>query len=119
MIFESILTPGNFTNKGKSPHIYITAFRDKLPNDVVGGSTRSEVAPRRIRLEFGTLVTDTDVPTDKETQQPRTFFRDRFFVRKFFERTGAEPGDTVLFEQISPYHLRLSLRKADGRILAS
>ena len=62
--------------------------------------------------------TDTFVPTDKRDGRPRGFFQDRTFVREFFARTGAESGDTVLFEEITPYHFRLSLRKIDGRLIA-
>ncbi|GGF07551.1 hypothetical protein H1W37_19640 [Stappia taiwanensis] len=117
-VYESKLTLGNFTPKGtgSSPHIYITPFYRDLPADVFGGRTRNDPAPRTIRLEFGSLVTDTDVPTDKGGR-PRLFFRDRRFVREFFDRTGAAPGDSVLFQRLSPYHLRLSLRTTTGRIV--
>lgn len=116
--YESTLTPGNFTLKGQWPHIYITPFYRSLPADVFGGTTGDDPAPRSVRLEFGSLVTDTFVPTDKKGR-PRTFFQDRAFVREFFARTGAEPGDTVLFEQVTPYHFRLALRKPGGRVLAA
>lgn len=58
------------------------------------------------------------VPTNKHGK-PRLFFQDRAFVRGFLDRTGAEPGDTVLFEEVTPYRFRLSLRKAGGRVLAA
>ena len=111
-VFESALTEGNLRNG----HIYITSLRRGLPADVFGGSTKDNPAPSAIRLEFGSLVTDTDVPTDKNGR-PRLFFRDRRFVRGFFDRTGAAPGDTVLFEQVSAYHFRLCLRTSTGRII--
>lgn len=114
-VFESKpLTTGNLKNN----HIYITPFRDKLPRDAFGGNTKETPAPRLIRLEYEDLHTDTYVPSGKKGT-PRSFFQTREFVGKFFEKTGADLGDTVLFEQVSPYHLRLSLRKAnrelDGR----
>lgn len=112
------LTEGNFTLQGKRPHIYITSFYRKLPPDLFGGTSVHTPAPRRVRLEFGTLRTDTFVPTDK-TGRPRTFFQDRNFVRDFFARTGAMPGDTVLFDEITPYHFRLSLRTAAGRVVTA
>lgn len=116
-VYESTLTPGNFTLQGKWPHIYITSFYRNLPPDVFGGTSLAEPAPRRVRLEFGDLWTDTFVPTNK-AGRPRTFFQDRTFVRAFFSRTGAKPGDVVLFEQVTPYHFRLSLRTAEGKVIA-
>lgn len=117
-VYESTLTPGNFTLKGKWPHIYITSFYRKLPADVFGGTNVNEPAPRLIRLEFGALHTDTFVPVDKNGR-PRTFFQDRRFVRTFFDRTGAKPGDAVLFEEITPYHFRLSLRTTAGKVITA
>ncbi|MEP9350008.1 hypothetical protein [Xanthobacter sp. KR7-225] len=116
--YESQLTSGNFGKEGQSTHIYITPFYRKLPLDVFGGTNVHAPAPRLVRLEFGTLCTDTFVPTDKKGQ-PRTFFQDRAFVREVFERTGAKPGDVVLFEEVTPYHFRLSLRTAAGKVIAA
>lgn len=117
-VYESRLTLGNFTLKGKRPHIYITPFYRKLPPDVFGGTGVRAPAPRSVRLEFGTLRTDTFVPTDKKGR-PRTFFQDRKFVREVFARAGAKPGDVVLFEEVTPYHFRLSLRTAAGKVIAA
>jgi hypothetical protein len=115
-VYESNLTKGNFTLEGKRPHIYITPFYRSLPSDVIGGTTKWDPAPRKVRLEFGKLVTDTWVPTDKKGNL-RTFFHDRMFVKEFFARTVAQPDDTVLFEQVTPYHFKLSLRTAAGRMV--
>lgn len=117
-VYESELTPGNFTLQGKRPHIYITPFYRKLPPDVFGGTSVHTPAPRRVRLEFGPLRTDTFVPTDKKGR-PRTFFQDRNFVRDFFTRTEVKPGDVVLFEEVTPYHFCLSLRTAAGRVITA
>lgn len=117
-IHESPLTKGNFTLKGRWPHIYITSFYRKLPPDVFGGTGISTPAPRSVRLEFGRLFTDTFVPTDVKGR-PRTFFQDRNFVREFFDRTGAGPGEVVLFEEVTPYHFRLSLRTAAGGVISA
>jgi len=117
-VYESTLTPGNFTLKGKRPHIYITPFYRLLPADVFGGTGIYSPAPRSVRLEFGALTTDTFVPTDK-SGRPRTFFQDRVFVREFFDRTSASPGDVVLFEEVTPYHFRLSLRTSAGVVISA
>lgn len=116
-VYESNLTKGNFTQNGKRPHIYITPFLNTLPTDVFGGNTKLDRAPKTVRLEFGHLVTDTWVPTEKKSGKPRYFFEDREFVKEFFGRTGATPADTVLFEQVTPYHFKLSLRTAAGRMV--
>jgi signal peptidase I len=117
-VYESTLTPGNFTLQGQRPHIYISPFYRLLPRDVFGGTTKFNPAPKSVRLEFGALRTDTFVPTDQRGR-PRTFFQDRMFVREFFARTGAKPGDTVLFEEVTPYHFLLSLRTVGGKLIAA
>ncbi|WP_322994121.1 hypothetical protein [Castellaniella sp.] len=113
-VYESELTPGNL----KYAHIYITPFLDKLPPDVFGGTNVHAPAPRRVRLEFDTLCTDTFVTTDMEGK-PRSFFQDRAFVRDFFARKGANPGDVVRFEEVTPYHFHLSLKPAAGKVIAT
>ncbi|MFP5077949.1 hypothetical protein ACLE20_11635 [Rhizobium sp. YIM 134829] len=117
-VHDSILTPGNFTLRAKWPHISIPSFYRKLPPDVFGGTSVDTPAPRLVRLEFGTLRTETFVPTNK-AGRPRTFFQDRSFVRDFFARTGAKPGDVVLFEDVTPYHFRVSLRTAAGKVITA
>lgn len=106
-VYESTLTEANL----KSGHIYITSFRDRLPADVFGGSTRHSPPAKRISLAYEDLRVDTYVPTT-EDGAPRNFFQNRSFVRAFFEETGASLGDVVVFEQVSPYEFKLSLRRA-------
>jgi hypothetical protein len=113
--YESKLTAANIKQITGRQHIYITSFLRELPKDVFGGTGKYDLAPRSVRLEFGMLVTDTFVPTER-SGKPRYFFQDREFVGEFFRRTDAQPGETVLFEQVTPYHYRLSLRKLDGTI---
>lgn len=110
MVYESVLTPGNFGKSVANNHFYITSFIHELPKDVFGGSTKANLAPRMMLLQYGSRKTKTDVACTKDGQ-PRTFFRDRAFVAEFFRVTRAEPGDVVLLERVSEYHLRLSLRK--------
>jgi len=108
IVFKSKpLTTGNLKNN----HIYITPFRDRLPEDVFGGNTKDKPSPKRIRLEYEGIQTQTFVPSTNKGK-PRTFFEDRKFVGKFFEKSGAGVGDTILFEQLSPHHLKLSIRKS-------
>ncbi|MFG1343538.1 hypothetical protein V5F59_01465 [Xanthobacter autotrophicus DSM 431] len=113
-VYESKLTDANL----KFSHIYITSFYRKLPPDVFGGTNARAPARRLMHLEFRTGHIDTFVPTHA-SGRPRTFFQNRTFVREFFKHTGAEPGDVVRFEQVTPYHLRLSLRTTAGRVIAA
>ena len=113
-VYESELTEANL----RSTHIYITPLYGTLPRDVFGGTNVHTPAPRRVRLEFGSLRADTFVPTDTKGR-PRNFFQNRAFVRDFFARTGAQPGDVVLFEEVTPYHFRLSLRTAAGKVITA
>jgi len=93
--------------------ITITPFRHHLPPDVVGGSSKRDVAARTLTLHYGTLTTEADLPTDSRTGKPRTFLRDRGeFIRRIME--DAQVGDVVIFEQISTYEYRLHLERPDG-----
>lgn len=105
-VYKSTLTEANL----KFGHIYITSFRDRLPADVFGGSTRNSRPEKQISLEYEDLRVDTYVPTT-EDGAPRNFFQNRSFVRAFFEETGAKIGDEVVFEELSPYQFKLSLHK--------
>lgn len=110
MVYESVLTHGNFGKTVANNHFYITSFIHQLPADVFGGSTKDKPAPSKMLLEYGSLKTETDVPSTR-AGKPRHFFRDRAFVGEFFRLTRAEPNDVVLLERVSDYHLRLSLKK--------
>ncbi|MDE3796453.1 hypothetical protein I7G59_03795 [Sinorhizobium meliloti] len=111
MRFEVSLTEGNFGKEGRNNHIYIRDLLPHLPGDVIGGSTSAFPAPNMMTLEFNGRRCQTDVPTDKRTGKPRPFFRARSFIESFFNHTKAKPGDIVVFELLSPYHLRLSLKR--------
>lgn len=43
----------------------------------------------------------------------KKIFRARGWIRSFFERTGARPGDRVHFEQTGPHAYRVSLSRQD------
>lgn len=111
MKFEVELTEGNFGKEGRNNHIYIDSFMDYLPNDIIGGSTMKTPAPKLMTLEYDGRRCSTDIPTDRRTGKPRPFFRARAFIRNFFSHVRAKPGDTVLFELASPYHIKMSLKR--------
>ncbi len=110
MRFEVELTEGNISGNTPNNHIYITDLLPHLPRDVFGGSNSKLAAPRSVVLEYDGRRCETDVPSDIRTGKPRPFFRARAFIGSFFEHTRAKPGDTVVLEMVSPYHIKLSLK---------
>lgn len=107
-VYETTLTQGNIDNG----HIYVTPFRDRLPSDVFGRSSKEEPASRSIRLEFGSLVCGTDIP------EGRNFFRDRSFSAELFKQARAAAGDTIILEEVTPYHYRIAVRWPCGTIVS-
>lgn len=99
------LTSANF----KNDHIYITPFRDRLPVEVIGGTTRHAPAARFVQIEHEGSIIETYIPTNNGTAG--TFFQNRTFARSFFDKTGAVLGDVVLFTEVAHLHFRLSLEK--------
>lgn len=95
--------------------ITITPFVDQLPLDARGGSTMKERG-KSLTLLWRSQRIATDIPTHKGTGRPRGFLRHRGgFTKMFFAESGAEVGDTVIFEVLGPYEYRLHLKKPDGR----
>jgi hypothetical protein len=110
MRFEVQLTDGNFGVDKPNNHIYITDLIPHLPADVFGGSNSKLRASKLMVLEYAGRRCETDVPSDSRTGKPRPFFRARAFIGSFFAHTRAKPGDTVVLDMVSPYHIKLSLK---------
>ncbi|WP_246849443.1 3'-5' exonuclease [Rubellimicrobium arenae] len=102
LIGRTTLTAGNIRNN----HIYLRDFFDAFPKEVVGGSNAAATAPQTITVEWGG---DSVVVTDLDGE--KKFFRKRGWVREFFARTGAIPGDAVLVEMIGPYAYRVTVQR--------
>jgi hypothetical protein len=96
------ITQGNIDHN----HIYLRSFFEKFPADAIGGSNRASAAPREIAVDWGG---DAVVMTDLDGA--KRFFRKRGWIREFFERNGARPGESVLVEQIGPYRYRVSMSR--------
>ena len=105
-IYQSAPLTGNDL---KSYLIRLTPFIQHLPDDVVGGSDASQVAPRLLTLHYEGQSTATDLPTDQKGKL-RGFFRDRKMARIVLQ--DAEIGDVVVFASISPYEYLMRLQKA-------
>lgn len=104
LIGESILTEGNL----KNDHFYLTPFLDRFPADLLGGTNNSSLAPKLAYVDWGdTSPVETDIASDKK------MFRRRGWVRQFFHKYDAKPGDTVSINETAPFHYVVSIRKAD------
>lgn len=98
------ITQGNIDHS----HIYLRSFFEKFPTDAIGGSNRASAAPREIAVDWGG---DAVVMTDLDGA--KRFFRKRSWIREFFERNDAKPGESVLVEQIGPYSYRVSMSRGE------
>ncbi|WP_217895121.1 hypothetical protein, partial [Acetobacter tropicalis] len=99
-IGKTLITQGNINNT----HIYLKDFFDKFPDNAIGGSNRSSVAPKQITVDWGgtdTVLTDLD--------STKKLFRKRGWVKEFFEQNNIKVGDMVSVEEIAPYYYRVAV----------
>lgn len=92
----------------KHNHFYLRPHVHKFPDDVIGGSNKSKLARRVVKLDWGgPAPAETDI--DGEDKK---FFRARGWVGAFFKLNDAQPGDFVVVERVDPYRYQVRLRKA-------
>lgn len=100
---EIEITAGNLKNN----HFYLRSFLDRFPKELIGGRDRPNAVLARLETDDAHFATTTDIcPTHR-------FFRDRSWIRSFFERSGAVAGDRVAVHEIEPFHYQISLRRRD------
>ncbi len=99
-IGTSEITQGNIDNS----HIYLRAFFDSFPQEVVGGSNAAKAAPQHIVVEWG-----GDAPVNTDLDGTKKFFRKRSWIRQFFELHGVRAGSVVSLDQTGHYRYRLSV----------
>jgi hypothetical protein len=100
VIGRSVLSGGNIRNN----HIKLASLMNAFPEDVIGGSNKSEVAPRKLEVDWGgpdKVMTDID--------GTKSIFRARGWVRRFFAASGAQEGDAVIFNETAPYRVSVRL----------
>jgi len=99
------LTGGNIRNC----HISVTRLRDLLPPDCFGAANKKNGAGRPvvIHLEGLNSTIETDVGRDAKTGRPRSHFRERGWIRKFFDLHNAKAGDVVEVERLGDREYRL------------
>jgi hypothetical protein len=91
----------------RNNHFYLRPLVHSFPDDVIGGSNRSEAAQNSVSLDWGG---PTETQTDIDGRDKK-FFRARGWVGAFYKLHGAEPGDRVTIEQTAPYRYAVRLRK--------
>lgn len=95
------ITQGNIDNS----HFYLRSFFEKFPADAIGGSNRAYAAQREVAVDWGgAVVVMTDLDGAKR------LFRKRGWIREFFERNGARPGDMVTVDEVAPYSYRVAMQ---------
>lgn len=90
----------------RNSHFYLAAHLGAFPQDVIGGANSAAPAARQLTLRwpFGSPVV-TDIAGDKK------IFRQRAWIRRLFEQSGAEPGDVVLLKPVAPYEYEVEIEK--------
>ena len=88
------VTAGNLRQR----HLYITGHHDFFPPDCFGPARKpanggSELI--EIQLDGLKETVRTDIPTDARTGKPRAFFRERSWVRRFFDHHLLNAGDQL------------------------
>ena len=110
------LTGGNIRNR----HIPVTPLRGFLPTDCYGAANKKNGAGKCviIHLEGLNRAIETDVGRDGKTGRPRSHFRDRRWIRVFFEQHGAKAGDTLEVVRIGDREYRMRIVRGEVRPLA-
>ena len=72
-----------------------------FPKGILGGSNKSRLGTQ-ITLKVAGLPHPiiTDIPTQKDTQTPRWFFRKRKWVESFINQHGLSAGDSIIITRI-------------------
>ena len=101
------ITEANLKEKNK--HIYISGHHDFFPDECYGQSSKEKGIGKEMTLivEGLTGTFKTDIGIDGDNGKPRNFFRNRKWVRKFFEKHEIRAGDVVAIERLSKYTYRI------------
>lgn len=100
IVGRCVLTQGNLNNH----HFYLRDVISAFPAEVVGGGNRASAASRTICIEWGGAT-----PVETDIDGTKKLFRKRSWVRSFFERSSARPGDVVEIVESAPYCYRVAL----------
>ena len=99
------ITGGNLRNH----HLYISGYHDFFPEECYGGSSARKAVGRELTLMVDGLAAPvhTDIAGSSGTGRPRSFFRKRAWVGRFFECHDLHEGDIVAIERLDRFTYRI------------
>lgn len=99
------ITKGNLGNN----HIYISGHHDFFPNECYGQSNKKKGTGQKLKLIVEGLgeAVETDIGRDGSNDRPRNFFRNRKWVRRFFEKHKLREGDVIAIERLDKFTYRI------------
>jgi DNA modification methylase len=92
------ITGGNLRNQ----HLYITGYHDFFPQECYGESSARKGTGRELTLLVDGLSSpvETDIAKSSGNGRPRSFFRKRAWVARFFQQHDLRQGDMVAIERL-------------------
>ncbi len=99
------VTGGNIRND----HIYFSGHYDFFPKECFGESSRKKGTGKPLTLLVAGLdkPVETDISKNGSNGSPRSFFRKRAWVRKFFEKHEIQEGDVLAIERLKKFEYRI------------
>ena len=99
------ITKGNLGNN----HIYISGHHDFFPKECYGQSNKKKGIGQQLTLIVEGLgePVETDIGRDGSNDRPRNFFRNRKWVRRFFEKHELREGDVIAIEKLEKFTYRI------------
>ena len=93
----------------RNNHIYLSGHHDFFPVECYGGSSKKKGIGRQLSLLIEGLPEpiQTDISTRSGNGKPRSFFRKRAWVRKFFEKHETREGDVIAIERLARFTYRI------------
>ena len=100
VVGRSVLTQGNINNS----HFYLRDLISAFPAEIIGGGNRTSRASRTVSITWG-----GSAPVSTDIDGKKKIFRERSWVKSFFERNAARPGDAVEVIESAPYCYQVAL----------
>ncbi len=99
------ITKGNLAHK----HIYLSGHHDFFPKQCYGESTKTKGVGRELELivACSAALVKADIGVNGGNGKPRNFFRNRKWVRKFFDKHDICEGDVIAIEKLDQFTLRI------------
>jgi len=93
----------------RNHHLYISGHHDFFPKECYGESNKRKGIGRELTLMVEGLPkpVKTDIAKDGGNGRPRNHFRNRTWVRLFFQRHDLREGDVVAIERLDRFTYRV------------